>query len=162
MSKTSYIESGKKSKEIEAKINERVRSLWADMIKEDPELEAKYKIHAMNVCYHKRSAGAWRIVPKIAECLLWKGYAEKTQKAILEKVREELPNQIIHDNIWSRELSRKELGRVEKAIKGNMVKPIDIKGCRTLSQIKKRLVAANRDESEVYTFKTTIKVDMRW
>jgi hypothetical protein len=107
-----------------------------------------------------KKPGSAKVVPAIMSWLVAKGGADRTQKAILDDVRKELPNQDIQDNVWFKELKGWQLKKLQEKIymSRKFEEYVEIKGCKTLSDIKKRLkVSTNIIEAD-YNAKANVSV----
>jgi hypothetical protein len=108
---------------------------------------------------YEKKQGFGSVVPKIVDYMVILGRAKLTQKTILDEVRKNLPNQVIQDNIWSKPLRRKELKKAQERITGNMSPPISVDGCKTLSDIKKKVKASLTVKDAVFTAKVTVAIN---
>lgn len=129
--------------------------------KEDPEFSNTYGMRNNVSCYKKRPKGYYKkVIDNIMMYLLMEGGVDRTQKDILQDVRDRLPEfEKILDNVWQKPLQKWEIEQVTRIIDGNMKQPLDIKGCHKLSEIRKRLKIKAMGDSKRFTFRPTIKIN---
>ena len=109
---------------------------WKTQHPEYPDLSVK----PMNRVYVKNKAGITRAIIHIARILPLMENLSKTQAAILKEVQEGFPESKLSANIWNKPLNAAVLKNVEQAVLGNRGDiPINLKGCNTLSSIRKRI-----------------------
>ena len=143
--------------ELHAAVTEAGKLAAKAFIGSHPEASKLRYIHQGHAYENKPGFGV--VVPKIVDYMVLLGRAKLTQKAILDEVRKSLPHQVIQNNIWSKKLRRGELTKLQTRITGSMAHPISIDGCKTLSDIKKKLKASLTVKDAVFTAKVTIAID---
>jgi hypothetical protein len=157
-SKTSYQRNAKKIAEVKKRIDDAGIKEWNAIKGENPELEKLLGVKIQNICYKRRAAGFSKIVPAIMERLLWVGWERKTQKEILEDVKNEFLEHKIFPNIWHKEMTKWERKRVETLLECNGHRDLSIKGCKTLSDIKKKLVVARQKKGVARNIKAAVSI----
>ena len=144
--------------ELHAAVTKAGRLAEKEFITSNPEASKLGYIHQGRA--YEKKPGFGSVVPKIVDYMVLLGRAKLTQKTILHEVRKSLPNQVIQDNIWSRPLRRNELNKAQERITGNMTRPISVDGCKTLSDIKKKLKASLTVKDAAFTAKVAIAIDV--
>jgi hypothetical protein len=143
--------------ELHAAVTKAARLAEKEFISSNPDAAKLRYVHQGHAYENKPGFGS--VVPKIVDYMVILGRAKLTQKAILDEVRKNLPNQVIQNNIWSMPLKRSVLNKAQERITGNMTRPISVDGCKTLSDIKKKLRASLTVKNAVFTAKVTIAID---
>jgi hypothetical protein len=85
--------------------------------------------------------------------------ADRTQTKILTMTRDEFPSHNISANLWNAPLTKKQFTRMQQLAWNNFRPGIDLKGCKTLAQCKKRIMAVIHTKDPSFAFKATISAD---
>lgn len=86
----------------------------------------------------------------------------KKQIEILNEVRKELNTPNIPNSIWQRKLSRPVMKKINERLQMNMVKPPNIKNCKSLSDIKKLVLAGIKSKLAVQKYTPKIEVSRQF
>lgn len=158
MAEQSYKDVGKKLADAERYAENAAKNAWKEYVSQNPELTNNAGIKVGINCFVKRPAGFSKVVPAIAERLMWKGWCERTQLDILKEVKPLFPEQKLLPNIWTKKFTKWERDRVKTLVTSNASKPISLQGCDTLSELKKRISAANKLAGADQVIKATISI----
>src|SRR5690606_33336899 len=110
-------------------------------VRESPELKDEFIFKTSNKVFKRAAVPFGKVCNLIVDALLFDNGFEKTQKAIIEEINNDLSDGQISPNAWSRKLEPWAFKKVETRIKGQMKNPVDISGCKTLSDVKKVMKA---------------------
>ena len=135
-----YAEHGQQMRSIQKRLEDAQAKELALIYDENPDLKL-YRVKAPVHVYKAPPEGSSKIIPKIVEHMLRRGATKKTNKAILEQVRPQFPNHKINANIWHRPLQRWDYAAINILIKDRIGGDFSVKGCKTLSDIRKLLKA---------------------
>jgi hypothetical protein len=155
-------------KEKQAHIRNVITAEWQKIKNDNPALsnwEIKPDIH----CYKKRPPGFHLVINRIMETITTPqsrnplyahipAGADKTQTQILAEIRPSFSNHNIQPNVWNRPLTKQQITKL-KRLGGNFQQPINLAGCKTLAQAKKRIQAALHASDATSSFKGTITID---
>lgn len=141
-------------RELEQKIVQAQLTALREAQNHNPAFQ-RFGLNARVQLFRKRPAGFTKVIPKIVDVLLWTGRWERTQAEVLEEALSFLPGHSVSANIWTKKLSPSALKRVRERIRGNAPN-VDIKGCTTLSQIKKAITAQKKNASNDKSAKVSI------
>lgn len=134
------------------------------LLKSNPELVGK-KIHFLpdNRCLPSAEIPFTEAYLKILDAMLFTGGSEKTQKEINEEVRKQFfPDKgKISLNIWTKPLEPWAIRNITTRIMSNMTKPVDITGCKTLGEIRRRLKVSQSDGGAVFQYSGKILVNKK-
>jgi hypothetical protein len=153
-----YAKEAKLRAEVEQKCNEVVRETFNKLAKENPSL-AMFGFIAQNRLYQKRPPGFSKIVPAIADRLSWQGQAHRTQADILADIQAAFPGYPnISANIWARELQSHVLKKIRQQFQSSFYHSVDLKDCKSLAQIKKAVLAADKTANAKHSFRVTVAI----
>lgn len=157
---SAYEKTAKEMQDFGSFMADGIQALQKQYYAKKPELKTTLGYTFQGRAYAKRPGSA-AVKPAILRNLLYKGGLQKTKTAILEAVRIDLPKQAphIHDNIWYQPIKGAMWKRLQTVIDGNSRVPISIKGCKTLDDIRDRLIAAAATESADFAAKVSITMD---
>ena len=146
--------------EAQAHLKKTLQVEWNRLRSQNPHL-AGMELKAETLIYKKRPAGYYKVYLDIMERLLWRGYADKTQQAILSEIKPLHPHQNIMPNIWQKKLTKTQMDAMNTKVKtsGNNTQNIDLAGCRTLADIKGRIRMHLHSAEAVQTFKGKIAIN---
>lgn len=116
-------------------------------------------VRPLNISYVRNKQGITKAIIEIADRMVSPGHANKTQGEIVNDVQVLYPDINLHPNIWNKVLRSNLMERVHMRVKDKLPKPINLKGCNTLSKIRKKIkVSKDADAGKPYTFKPTIQI----
>lgn len=121
----------------------------------------KYKAKPQTIVYKAGQAGASKIVPKLMEHILMKGAGKKTNIEIVREVRPLFPEHNIPDNVMNKPLQRWDVDAIKELMAAKMKEPVNIKGCKTLSQIRKKIKLDKQIAKRVLSYKPVITVNRK-
>lgn len=128
--------------------------------KEHPDLLTTVGFKRQNIYYKKRPPGFSKVMPDIVVEMLLPGGIKKTQQQIIDSVGMRHPLQDIKRSIWTRPLQSYEKKMIETKMRGNMRSSMDISDCKTLAQIRRKLIRYfNRQEGKPYAFKAKFEIN---
>ncbi|MFO0389573.1 MAG: hypothetical protein ACK502_07650 [Alphaproteobacteria bacterium] len=143
---------------------------WQEIKAHNPHLSG-FEVKTKPYSYKKRPAGFNKVIERLMSEISYPSGmnydsgvsytagADRTQAAIIERIRPSFSNHKILPNVWNRKLTKKQFEKMQGMAWRNFRKPIDIKGCKTLAQVKKRIQAAIHANDATFTFKGTIAID---
>jgi hypothetical protein len=147
-----------KKDDLQKVVNEAAKYAEREWLARNPDYK-DLAVKRMNIAYVKNKKGVSKGIIEIAKWLPLPGYAYKTNVEILQEMAKVFPQYELTPNVWSKTLSPGMLKRVYEAVRCNSNKPYNLKGCKTLSKIKKRIKAFHDSEADKpYIFKPTIVV----
>lgn len=137
-------------------VNKAAEAAMREWVNADPANRGALGIKAMNFAYKKGGVGFFKIVPAIVDALVMPRGLDKTQTQILAEIQTDFPQSKLNMNLWNRPLSPSARTKAQSRIDGNMATPISIRDCKTLAEIRKKLMLKAQPKSRAYTFKPTI------
>ena len=152
-----FLEKAKKATEIQKTLGELVAPVIKQWRIDNPDLVAKYSTRTEIVCRPRGQEGFTEVYPKIVERMFFKKNEGKTQIDILKDVRPLFPKLVIHPGVWQHDIPKWAFDKIDTFIACSMY-PVDIRKCKTLSQIKKKLDAAIQAKAALRTFKTAVAI----
>lgn len=151
-----FVEEAEQRLRLEKELSRIQMAAFQEVLDRNPEFR-KFGLDARVRVFRKRPAGFTQVIPKIVEVLTWTGRSERTQAAVLQEALSKLSGQSVSANIWTRKLSPSSLRRAKEKIRG-LAPHIDIKGCTTLSEIKKAITAQKKASSNDKSAKVCITI----
>lgn len=98
-----------------------------------------------------------KLYAAIMDCLLSRGQQFKSQKSIREHLEKTKGFKGLNDNLWSWPLKRYALTAIRKRAKQDPLN-ISLKGCKTLSDVRKAINVAFAKEESVQTIKVHVSL----
>lgn len=114
----------------------------------------EYRVKANRIIYKAKPEGSSKIIPAIMEYMLTDDAIGKTNKALVEHVAEGFPEHNIAANIMNKKLQPWAIKKIEKIAKDR----VDVTGCKTLSEIRKRIKAGQRTGHLEYLYSGKIRI----
>jgi len=110
-----------------------------------------------------RKPGTHQILSAIMRLVAYPGGLNKTKKEILDEVKTQLPQHrdSVNYNVWYRKLKPAQWTKMQQVISGNLAKPVSIKGCKTLSDIRNKLIAESAKRAASFTTTVTVTIDVK-
>ncbi|MBN8521911.1 MAG: hypothetical protein J0L77_08475 [Alphaproteobacteria bacterium] len=113
-------------------------------------------VKPLNFAYIKRKDSTTKAIIAVANAMMRPSNEGKTQAGILKEVQNQFPETPLYDSLWQRQLSPGLLRRIEIIVNDPLPKPISLKGCKTLSQIRKKLDTSREITKGARSFKVKI------
>jgi len=155
---TTYDDNANKIAEVRKLMDDASKREWEKWKAANPGLAEKFGYKTQNLCYRRRPSGFSKVIPRIVELMLQNRgeSARKTQKEILATIQKELPLLNILPNIWTKPFQRWERDKVQLKVKDVM--NTSITGCKTLSSVRKLIVATLDARSAKRVFKRPVAI----
>ncbi len=143
---------------------------WQEIKAKNPHL-SNFEMKSKPYCYQRRPSGFSKVIDRLMDDIAipasknyetgisYPARADMKQADIIERIKPLFPSHKILPNIWNRKLTKKQFARMQTLAWSNFRKPIDIKGCKTLAEVKRRIQAALHASDATYSFKGTITID---
>lgn len=109
---------------------------------------------------HTRKPGAHIIPPKFLERMLLKGL-HKSKAQIVREVQKLVPTaqqENVHYSLWYKKLTSRQWAKMQQLISTNSVHYVSIKGCKTLDEIRDKLIAAEIKRNPTFEAKAQIVI----
>lgn len=153
-----YAEKREKLTELRKAANKAASEAARQWIADNPDYK-DLAVKPLNISYIKNKKGMTKAIIEIAKRMTWPSNAQRKQIDIVRDVQEMFPELNLRPNIWQKALHPAVVKKVHEVVNGNIPKPINLKGCNTLSKIKKKIKTA-RDAAAggPHTFKPVIKI----
>lgn len=153
-----------KNREAMDQLNKHMIESNQNAIKDFYEKNPQYKKligYVPNGHAYVRKAGSHVILETMMRFVAYPNGLAKSKKQILEDVKKEHPKFIdsINYNAWYRKLKPAQWKKMQKIIQGSHVKSVSIRGCTTLSEIRKKLITESIKRSPKFTATKTITID---
>lgn len=157
-----YAEVAAFSKEAKARIDKAAEAAAQAELEricsENPNMGA-FTVRVDNKVYPKFQDGFSRVVPAIADRLTWNGWADKTQKEILENVQQALSlSGTISKGVWQYQLSSPLMRRIKHKLSNSSLPTVNLHGCKTLSDVKRAIQAADKQANASQNYKATVSI----
>lgn len=147
-----------KKEELQKAVNQAAKQAESEWLLRNSEF-SNLAVKRLNIAYVRNKKGVSKGIIEIAKLLPFPENSRKTQKEILEKVMKQNPECELKPTIWSKSLSSGLLKKVHMLVRANSKLPFDLKGCDTLSKIRKRIKSSqDRAANKPYTFKPIIVI----
>ncbi|MGH1399079.1 MAG: hypothetical protein ACRBCT_07685 [Alphaproteobacteria bacterium] len=148
--------------ELEFRLKEAQASAIRIFEAEKPALAKLVSSRTTNIVYKKRPKGYTKIIPDIIALMVEADNIDKTQKQLIEDVSAKHPKQDIAQSIWSKDLQKYDLDAIKKQLEKDGLPPEIVKGCKKLSQVRKKLKDHLYEEREkTREFKINISVNKK-
>lgn len=109
-----------------------------------------------NTVYIRRKRGTTKAILEVAKRMMYRDNENRTQTAILQDVQPDFPEITLHNALWSRELPAYLVRKIEPIVNDVLRKPISLRGCKTLSQIRKKAKVSQQKSAGAQSFKPEI------
>lgn len=152
-----YATKAKHRSEYEKALNKEMAKVAKTLQDENPEFEG-FKVKPNNAVYIPSRKDTGKIITALTQGILLDRTNKKTQAAILRDVQTQFPESTLYSSIWYKPLSAGLWKKVETLIVGNMSNPISIRGCKTLSEVYKKIKANRERDAAIKTFKAEIVI----
>jgi len=153
-----YAEKAKICAELKKVADDAVKLAEKQWKADNPQYADQYSIKSSNIAVPKGKKGYSKVYLKIAEQMLWRDNLGKTQKAILENVQKDFSEFNINASVWQKELPKWMIGQIKPLIESNSPVALNIRGCKSLSAIKKRLDTELAKNQAVRNIKADIAI----
>jgi hypothetical protein len=151
-----YAAKQEKLAELQKVANAATRKATREWRAKNPE-HADLDVKVMNFSYVRNKKAVSKAILEIAQRMTWPSNADKKQVEIVRDVQPLFPELNLRPTIWQKALSQSMMKKVEPVINGNLPKAISLKGCNTLSKIRKKIKTARHAAAGApHTFKATI------
>ena len=146
----------KKLTELQKTADAAARNAVKEWLSNNPDY-SDLDVKVQNFSYVRNKKGVSKAIIAIAQRITWPSNVDKKQIDILKDIQPLFPDLELKPTIWQKKITGKLLQTVHIQINGNMTKPVNLKGCNTLSAIKKRVKAVLKAiGGKAYTFKPTV------
>ena len=135
-----YARRGRDKQDFQKDINKKTLEYAKQLAEEDSRYKG-LKIKPMSVAYIPSPKEKTEAVMRLVDGILVDHACKKTQKALVAEVRKQFPELELHDSIFSQKREKWFIDKVQKRINGYAKEPFSVEGCRSLSDVRKRLKA---------------------
>lgn len=109
-----------------------------------------------NIVAIRRKRGTTKAILEIAKRMMYRDNENRTQAAILRDVQPDFSEIALHNGLWSRELPAYLVRKIEPIVNDTLEKRISLRGCKTLSQIRKKVKVSQQKSAGARSFKPEI------
>lgn len=135
-----YARRDRDMQDFQKDINKKALAYAKQLAEEDPRYKGlKYK--PMGFAYPQQPKEKAKAVMSLVDLILTDPACKKTQKALVAEVRKQFPRLELHDSIFSQKREKWFIDKVQKHIDGNAKEPFSVEGCKSLSDVRRRLKA---------------------
>lgn len=132
--------------DLQKEINKKAAAYAKRLVEDDPRYKGlKYK--PMGVAYITAPKEKADAITLLVDVMLEDHACKLTQRAMLAKVQERYPRLELHESIFSQKRAKWFIDKVQKRITGNAKEEFSVEGCRSLSDVRKRLKAKSLGQS---------------
>lgn len=150
-----YADKKAKLTELQKAVNKAAADAGKDWLIRNPDCN-DLAVKPMNIAYVRRKGATTKVITEIASRMMNPANKDKTQAEILRDIQPQFPEITLHANLWQNELSPGLWRKVEAIVQNGLRKPVSLRGCKTLSKIRKKVQAAQQVAAGARTFKTEI------
>lgn len=150
-----YASKKEKVAELRKVANQAALKAAKEWVTKNPDY-ADLKIKPANIAYIQRKGETTKALIELAQRMTYPSNRDKTQANILQDVQSMFPGTQLYNSLWQKPLPPSLLRKILPKVNNNLPKPINLQGCKTLSQIRKKVQASQQIATGKRSFKVQI------